>query len=71
MVFPIDIEYPNGRLETHPLLGDARNLGIILAERDPFHSGRELPRVETLARRHLPQLHRVIGRPRNEESRFR
>ena len=45
-----DVEYPDHALVTHALLGDADDLLIVLAERDPLHGGGKLPPVQAFAR---------------------
>ena len=51
----VQSEYANGTLKTHTLFGDTDNPFVIVAERNPFHGGRELPHVQTLAVGYVPQ----------------
>ena len=58
----VNVEYTNSTLESHALFRHTHNLQVILAESHPLHSGWELPRIQTLPRRHLPELHTIVCR---------
>lgn len=65
---PVDVEYPDSTLVTHALLGDADNLVVVFAERDPLDGRWELPEEQTLARRYGPETHGVVGGAADEEA---
>ena len=67
---PVYPEHTNGTLVTHSLFGDADYLFIVVAERNSFHSGRELPSVKAFSSLHRPQAHSVVCRARNKETRL-
>jgi hypothetical protein len=50
----------------HALLRYAEELAAILVELDPLDGGRELPRLEALARLDVPESDRVVGRARGD-----
>ncbi len=66
-VLPVDIEDTNRALIAHALLGDAHDLRVVLAERNPLDGCWELPSEEALARAHLPETHCVVGGTGDEE----
>ena len=55
---------------THTLLGDADNLVVVFAERDPLDGGGELPEEQTFACLHGPETHGVVGGTADEEARL-
>jgi hypothetical protein len=65
IAFTVDIEYADGALVAHALLGDAHDLLVVVRKRDALYGRRELPHEETLARLHGPESHLVVGRTRD------
>lgn len=44
-VIAVDVEYSDCTLEAHALLRDAHDRGVVFAERNTLHGGREFPGV--------------------------
>lgn len=55
IAIPVNVEYPHSTLVSHPLLRDADNLVVILAECNSLYSCREFPSEQTLSRLHRPE----------------
>jgi len=58
----VDIENDDVAEVAHALLRHAQQLAAILVELDALDGGRELPRLEALARLDLPEADGVVGR---------
>lgn len=61
----------HGAQESHALLRDAQQLGTVLTKLDALDRRREVPRLQTPPRAHLPQLYAVIGAAGRQDLAFR
>jgi hypothetical protein len=63
----VDVEDPDGALEAHALLGDTRDLRVVIGKTNALDGRREFPHEEAFTRLHGPKPHLIIRRSRDQE----